>query len=176
MKKLILMMAMILSFFVFPVTGDASYRIRLKNGGEFKTLRYWSEGDQIKFYIYDGIVGIQKDSIRKIEKTTSENMLYGRSVSYQKKEEIFSKANNSTDKKAEEKIDLTYYREKKSQLEAELKEALDRVREATKNRDSKAKEQARDEAKKISAKMYDLTAELTKKNNGKMPEGWWEKK
>jgi len=30
--------------------------------------------------------------------------------------------------------------------------------------------------KKISAKMYELTAELIKKNNGKMPEGWWEKK
>jgi len=49
------------------------------------------------------------------------------------------------------------------------------VREADKNKDSKAREKARDEVKKISAKMYDLSAELIKKNNGKMPEGWWEK-
>jgi len=57
-----------------------------------------------------------------------------------------------------------------------LKVTLDRLREATKNKDSKAKKKARDEVKKISAKMYALTAELIKKNNGKMPEGWWEKK
>jgi len=52
---------------------------------------------------------------------------------------------------------------------------LDRVREATKNNDSEAREKARDEVKKISEKMYALTAELTAKNNGTMPEGWWKK-
>lgn len=78
--------------------------------------------------------------------------------------------------KMTETVDLEYYKEKKSLLEAELKRTLDKLREATKNKDSKAKKKARDEVKKISAKMYELTAELIKKNNGKMPEGWWEKK
>ncbi len=178
MRKSILMIVMFLSFLAlaFPVTGDAAYLIRLKNGGEFKTLRYWGEGNQIKFYIYGGVAGIQKDSVRKIEKAASENIIYKKSQSSQKVAETPSETNDLKDKKAEEKIDISYYKEKKSQLETELKRALDRVREADKNKDSKAREEARDEAKKISAKMYDLTAELIKKNNGKMPEGWWEKK
>jgi hypothetical protein len=29
---------------------------------------------------------------------------------------------------------------------------------------------------KISTKIYDLTDELKEKNNGKLPEGWWETK
>ena len=175
MKKLIPMIVIIFSFLSFPVTGDASYRIRLKNGGEFKTLRYWSEGDQIKFYIYGGIVGIHKDSVGKIEKTAPANIRPARSGSEQKAAKVSSKANNLKDKKAGSEVDIEYYKKKKKQLEAELKRALDRVREAAKNNDSEAREKARDEVKKISAKMYDLTAELIKKNNGKMPEGWWEK-
>ena len=159
----------------FPATGDAAYLIRLKNGGEFKTLKYWSEGNQIKFYIYGGVAGIQKDSVRKIEKTASENIIYKKSQSRQKVAEIPPGANDRKDEKPEEKLDINYYKEKKSQLETELKRALDRVREADKNKDSKAREEARGEAKKISAKMYDLTAEMIKKNNGKMPEGWWKK-
>ena len=176
MKKSILI-TIILYFlvFAFPATGDTAYRILLKNGGEFKTLKYWSEGDQVKFYVYGGVVGIQKDSIRKIEKTASENIIYKKSQRHQKAAKISPETNDGKNQKIEDKIDITYYKKKKSQLETELKRALDGVREANKNKDSKAREKARDEVKKISAKMHDLTAELIKKNNGKMPEGWWEK-
>jgi hypothetical protein len=30
--------------------------------------------------------------------------------------------------------------------------------------------------RKTSAQIYNLTDEVTKKNKGKLPEGWWEKK
>ena len=73
-------------------------------------------------------------------------------------------------------VDLEYYKEKKSLLEAELNRTLDRLREATKNKDPKAKKNATDEMRKISAEIYDLTNELKKKNEGELPEGWWEKK
>ena len=177
MKKLILTIVMFIFFLVlaFPATGDTAYRILLKNGGELTTFKYWSEDNQIKFYIYGGIVGISKDSIRKIEKIASENIIYKKSQRHQKAAKISPETNDGKNQKIEDKIDITYYKEKKSQLETELKRALDRVREAAKNNDSEAREQAREEAKEISAKMYDLTAELIKKNNGKMPEGWWEK-
>jgi len=169
------MIVIILSFLAFPATGQDAYRIRLKNGGEFKTLKYWSESDQVKFYIYGGIAGVQKDSIRKIEKEKPANIRYARLGSEQKAAKVSSKANNLKDKTAGSEVDLEYYKERKKQLEAELKRALDRVREATKNNDSEAREKARDEVKKISEKMYALTAELTAKNNGTMPEGWWKK-
>jgi len=176
MKKLIPILVIILSFLAFPATGQDSYRIRLKNGGEFTTLRYWSEGDQIKFYIYGGIVGIQKDLIRKIEKTAPENILYGRSGSDQKTAEISSKTNNRKRERAEGKIDLTYYKEKKLRLAAELARTLDRLREASKKRDSEAKERAKNEMRRVSDEIYALTEEVKEKNNGEVPEGWWEKK
>jgi len=176
MKKSILI-TIILYFLVlaFPATGDAAYLIRLKDGGEFKTLRYWSEGDQIKFYVYDGVVGIQKDSIRKIEKTTSENIPYEKLQRHQKAAEISPETNDGKNQKIEEKIDITFYKEKKLRLAAELASALDRLREATKGRDSETKERAKLEMRRISDEIYALTEEVKEKNNGEVLEGWWEK-
>lgn len=178
MKKLIPMIVIILSFLAFPATGQDSYRIRLKNGGEFTTVRYWSEGDQIKFYTSGGIAGVQKDSIKKIEKTASENILYRKSDSDQKSPEISSKTNGHGDEKTEEEVvvDLSYYTKKKGQLDAELDRALDRLREATKNRDTEAKNKARETLKKIHNEIYVLTEEVRGMNKGKIPEGWWKKK
>ncbi|MBW2558496.1 MAG: hypothetical protein JRD69_06665 [Deltaproteobacteria bacterium] len=178
MRKSILIIVMFLSFLAlaFPVTGDAAYLIRLKNGGEFKTLRYWSEGDQIKFYIYGGVAGVQKDSVRKIEKAASENIIYKKSQSRQKAAEIPPGTNDRKDGKPEEKPDIDYYKEKKALLIVKLDESLERIREATRNKDPKSKEKARDEMKKISAEIYALTDELKEKNKGELPEGWWEKK
>ncbi len=160
----------------FPATGDAAYLIRLKNGGEFKTLKYWSEGNQIKFYIYGGVAGIQKDSVRKIEKTASENIIYKKSQSRQEVAEIPPGANDRKDEKTEEKPDIDYYKEKKALLTVKLDESLEKIREATRNKDPEAKGKARDEMRKISAEIYALTDELKEKNNGELPEGWWENK
>lgn len=178
MKKSILIIVTILSFLVlaFPATGDAAYLIRLKNGGEFKTLKYWSEGDQIKFYIYGGVAGIQKDSVRKIEKTVSEGIVCKRPQSRQKVAEIPPETIDREAEKTDGKPDIDYYKEKKAFLIVKLDESLEKIREATRNKDPEAKEKARDEMKKISAEIYALTDELKEKNNGELPEGWWEKK
>ncbi len=37
-------------------------------------------------------------------------------------------------------------------------------------------EKAKEEMRKTSAQIYNLTDEVTKKNKGKLPDGWWEKK
>ena len=174
MTKSISVIVITLLFLISPVAGDASYRIRLKSGGEFTTHRYWSEGNQIRFYIYGGIAGIHKDSITKIEKTISEDRRDKEVPDRQKVAEIPPGRDKPKDERTEGKVDITYYKEKKLELEAELKRALDRVREADRNNDSQARDKAREDAKRISAKMYDLTDELIKKNKGKMPEGWWE--
>lgn len=177
MKKSILI-TMILFFLAltFPATGAAAYLIRLKNGGKFTTFKYWSEGNQIKFYIYGGVAGIKKDSVRKIEKTASENIIYKKLQSRQKMAEIPPGTNDRKDEKTEEKPDIDYYKEKKALLTVKLDESLEKIREATRNKDRVAKEKARDEMKKISAEIYALTDELKEKNNGKLPEGWWENK
>ena len=128
-------------------------------------------------------MGIQKDSVRNIEKTASENITYKKSRVRQKTteevsevSEISSKTNDRKNEKTEEKPDIDYYKEKKSQMKAKLDRTLDKLREATKNKDPEAKKNATDEMRKISAEIYDLTDELKKKNKGELPEGWWEKK
>ncbi|MBW2167436.1 MAG: hypothetical protein JRG74_15535 [Deltaproteobacteria bacterium] len=171
MKKFILLIATI-AFFICPSICFSSYLVELKNGSTFIINHYWKEGRQIKFYYYGGVVGIEKEFVKTIRES---DIAYKEEIDSKKKRiDLESEINEKP--KMTGTVDLEYYKEKKSLLEAELNRTLDRLREATKNKDSKAKKKARDEVKKISAKMYDLTAELIKKNNGKMPEGWWEKK
>jgi len=159
-------------FLICPSICFSSYLIELKNGSTFITNHYWKDGRQIKFYYYGGVVGVEKEFVKAIRES---DIAYKEEIDSKKKRiDLESEINEKP--KMTGTVDLEYYKEKKSLLEAELNRTLDKLREATKNEDSKAKKKARDEVKKISAKMYDLTAELIKKNNGKMPEGWWEKK
>jgi len=189
MKKLTLLILLLL--LTFPATGDAAYIIHLKNGGQFTAFAYWRDGNDIKFYVLGGTVGISKDSVRKIEKTapeiTEETISNSKQETAKASSEISSEPANPEDKvveakedlkavkEEEKKIDIAYYKGKKSELETQMKEALEKVREADKNKDSLARERAMAEAQEIRAKMYALTAELAEKNDGKMPEEWWEK-
>jgi hypothetical protein len=48
---------------------DAAYVIKLKNGNEFITGRYWQAGQQLYFDSYDGVFGIDRGFVLKIETT-----------------------------------------------------------------------------------------------------------
>lgn len=48
---------------------QAAYVIRLENGNEYVTTRYWYEGGQVLFDTYGGVFGIEKGFVAKIEKT-----------------------------------------------------------------------------------------------------------
>ncbi|MGH8542428.1 MAG: hypothetical protein ACREX3_02020 [Gammaproteobacteria bacterium] len=56
--------------FVMPLvwasTLHASYVIKLKNGNEFVTGRYWQEGKQVFFDTYGGVFGVDKAFINSI--------------------------------------------------------------------------------------------------------------
>jgi hypothetical protein len=54
---------------------DAAYVIRLKNGNEYITDRYWQEGTQVLFDTYGGVFGIDRAFVLKIEKTDKIVML-----------------------------------------------------------------------------------------------------
>jgi hypothetical protein len=47
----------------------AAYVIKLKNGNEYATTRYWQEGGQVFFDTYGGVFGVERSFISKIEKT-----------------------------------------------------------------------------------------------------------
>jgi hypothetical protein len=65
-----LMAGLILVFSLhFASIVDAAYLIKLKNGNEFVTGRYWQEGQQIMFDIYGGAFGLDRAFVSKIEKS-----------------------------------------------------------------------------------------------------------
>ena len=49
--------------------GSAAYLIKLKNGTEFITARYWEVGKQVMFDTYGGAFGIDKSLVTAIEQS-----------------------------------------------------------------------------------------------------------
>lgn len=68
MKKLILSIILIFSALIVPAAGHCDYAIHLKNGGRFTTSQYWEKNNEIRFFSSGGVVGIEKNFVRKIEK------------------------------------------------------------------------------------------------------------
>ena len=61
--------SLLLGLFLVPIgdTAMGAYVIRLRNGNELVTSRYWQEGRQILFDTYGGVFGIDKAFVTKIE-------------------------------------------------------------------------------------------------------------
>lgn len=181
MKKIILSAFILISFFAFPLLSHASYIIHLKGGGQFITSKYWKEDGQIKFFVSGGMMGIDKDTVRAIEKSKIHADDYQTNQSKQTipkvnpalektiKEETVPEANAK-----EEKVDLKAYQEKMDKLKADINKTLTRMRKATASKDQIAKDDAAEENRRISAEMWKLTDELKAKNKGKLPDDWWE--
>jgi hypothetical protein len=183
----------IILLIIFPLWSfvwSASYRLQLKNGNELKTSHYWEEGDEIKFYVYGGIAGIQKGFVTKVtisdlkykdDTLLKEELEQNRTpsaLSGPKPSESFQVRDSERENKSSgvtegsEATDFDYYREKKATLKAKLEDALLRNREATARKDAKAKELTRQEYLKFSRQIIDLGDELKRKNKGVLPD-WW---
>ena len=54
---------------IAPAIANGAFVIRLKNGNEYVTNRYWQEGTQVLFDADGGIFGVDKGFVNKIEKT-----------------------------------------------------------------------------------------------------------
>jgi len=194
-KSILIIMLLFFLALAFPATGDAAYLIRLKNGGEFKTFKYWSEGGQIKFYIYGGIVGVQKDSVQRIKKVALVHK--ERVVSPPKKPapvpvktelETDAKVKDApnTDAKEEEspavgtagnetkskEIDVAYYKREKRALMEKYREAREKLKQAREDHDIIAKKDAKKEVRKLDNQISELAIKLKKENNGILP-AWW---
>jgi ElaB/YqjD/DUF883 family membrane-anchored ribosome-binding protein len=182
MKKIILSAFTLISFFAFPLFSHASYIIHLKNGGQFITSKYWEEDGQIKFFVSGGMMGIDKDTVRKIEKSNIDANEY---YEINKPEKVSPQVDRTLEKAIKkeatppdsaaknEKVDLKAYQSKMKELRDKLDELLDNIREASKNQDKTAEEKAREEMRAISRDIFALTEELKKKNKGVLPENWW---
>ena len=180
MNKRILFIALV-ALQSWTLVWAASYRLQLKNGNEIKTSHYWEEGDEIKFYFYGGIAGIQKGFVSGVAISKSNFIEQGKdsrvldgSIS---SEGIKTQHKENEDKSDEEAgnaevSEMKYYSERKATLKEKLTEALENNREATHRKDQEAKKATREEMRKYSQQLHDLEDELKEKNNGNLPD-WW---
>jgi hypothetical protein len=190
MDKLTVFIALII-FQTTSLTWAATYQLHLQNGNELRTSYYWEEGDEIKFYVYGGVAGIQKEFITRVTITkfnSKEDTGYKEEVvgsqtsshrSGQKSTENSRYQAGDSDSTAEgsaqqgEVVDLKYYRQRKAILKEKLEDALQRNREATARQDQDAKEQTRREYLDFSKQIIALGDELKKRNKDVLPD-WWE--
>lgn len=171
---------------LIPAVSDAAYLIRLKNGGELVTPRYWAEGNQMFFFYEGGTAGIERTIIDRIEKYEKEPGYYRDATSENIAKKELPPLSSVTEKSlkpepppevkaGEEKVNIQAYKDKKDKLTVELDGLLEKLREATRLKDDEAKAKLKEEMRNTSAQIYKLTDEVTEKNKGKLPEGWWEK-
>jgi hypothetical protein len=176
MKKTILPFLMLLISLLLPVVSDASYIIHLENGGRFLTPQYWEEDNYVKFYIAGGMMGIEKKSVRKIERSTIDlDGIYEMKKPEKRPAEAEPKAEKIlSPQEPREKIDLKAYQDKMATLKAEANETRARLREAIKNKDRDAETKAAEDRRKIADETRKLSEELKGKNNGKLPVDWYD--
>jgi hypothetical protein len=190
MNKLIVFIALMI-FQAAGLTWGASYLLHLKNGNELGTSHYWEEGDEIKFYVYGGVAGIQKGFVSRVttsnvnykedtsdkeflEKSRTPLVLSGPKSKESSQIQIGKRERQSGGNAEKgEVVDFNYYRERKAALKEKLEDALQRNREATARKDQEAKELTRKEYLEFSQQIIDLGDELKRKNKGMLPD-WWE--
>src|SRR5919106_1878367 len=185
MNKRILFIALV-AFQSWTLVWAASYRLQLKNGNEVKTPRYWEEGDEIKFYVYGGIAGVQKGlvhSVTILKSNSKEDATYGKEREQGEDSQVLDDRksgggiktqNKGSEDKPNEKpgdteVNVKYYSERKATLKEKLAEALEKNREATSRKDQEAKKATRQEMRKYSQQLHDLEDELKEKNRGRLP-------
>jgi hypothetical protein len=195
MKKNILSLIILLMFLV-PALGNASYLIRLKNGGQLATSVYWTEGKWIFFFCVGGTAGMERKEIDRIETLKTEGGEYIDKTSAiagnkelpplppaaekaKEPEKIPAEAEPKAEKilspqEPRKKIDLKPYQDKMATLKAEANEARTRLREAIKNKDLDAEAKAAEDRRKIADETRKLTEELKEKNNGELPADWYD--
>ena len=187
----IIVFIVLMIFQAADLTWGASYLLHLKNGNDLRTSSYWEEGDEIKFYVYGGIAGIQKEFVSGV---TTLNVNYKEDRSYKENLEKSRAPLGVSGPKATESpsiqigerenrpggnagkgeaVDFGYYRERRASLKEKLEDAIQRHREATARKDQEAKESTRKEYLGFSKQIIDLGDELKRKNKGVLPD-WWQ--
>jgi len=177
MKKYVLLcFIIIIAGLMVPAISESAYLIHLKNGGRLSTPQYWEENQELKFYVAGGVVGIEKNLVKRVEKYTIDGSeFYEAKASEKGPAEAEKKAEKTlVPKTPSVKIDLKVYQDKMAKLKAELNKTLTRIRHTTANKDLDAKNKAIEDNRVISAEMWKLTDELERNNNGKLPVDWWE--
>jgi len=173
-----LLLSLCLLSLLAPAVGNAAYVIHLRNGGKMATPQYWKEGQRVLFFVPAGVVGIEERMISRIE-TLADEAVQVREIRRPERRPPESRAEQApvaaqtSPQKKPKQFDLKAAQEKMALLKGALNSTLARIRKATSDGDSGAREEATTENRQISAEMYRLTDEVKENNHDKLPAGWW---
>jgi len=173
MLKKIFIYSIILSGLIVPAIGESVYEIHLKNGGQISTPLYWEENQEFRFYVSGGVMGIEKDMVKRIKKCTIDRTKVSEDKTSPEKTFVEAEKDLSPPKPPGQ-FDMKAHQDKMAKLKADLNKTLTRLRKASTSKDLAAKDEATADNRKISAEMWKLTDELKAMNNGKLPIDWWE--
>jgi hypothetical protein len=126
---------------------DAAYVIKLKNGKEYVTTRYWHEGGQVRFDTYGGIFGIERTFVSKIEKT--DQVIKLATAADRDPGVKFQADKSQKDKESEETKPATEL--KKREPDDPIVSEFNRLKEKSKEVDGMLTEEIRDLLKEIKA-------------------------
>jgi len=65
----LLTVAILAIYFGLVTQAESAFVIKLKNGNEFITSRYWQDSKQVLFETFDGTFGVDKTFVVKVEKS-----------------------------------------------------------------------------------------------------------
>jgi len=150
-----------------------SYVIQLKDGARFITNRYWNEGNQIKFYLYGGIMGVDQSKVEKI--TESESLSPDSEVVEKKASEKIVEPEpppEPADERGLSEDKKIFFLEEKTRLEAEIQEAIAAFNTAKKNKDPKQIQAERKKLLALKGQLSELRATVKETYEGKIPD-WW---
>lgn len=129
---------------------DAAYIIKLKNGNEYITARYWREGSQVLFDTYGGVFGIDRGFVSKIEKTDQPVRLARVS-----ERDPADKAQSDSAKPNKELVEAQPATETKTEKKRDLEDPIvgefNRLKEKSKEVDSMLTSEIRDLLREIKA-------------------------
>jgi hypothetical protein len=188
MKRIAFLLLMLI--FLYPDVAPAVSVIYLKSGGRLTTPAWSREGDTIVLQTAAGLMSIESREVLKIVSDDAGTLAVPAPAAPAAPERAgkdalqspAAPANGSSPAVAPatlpppvaEKVDLDVYKARKNELQEQLNAALARMREFARQQDESAKEQARREMREISARIYELTDEVKRVNNGVLPPGWWQ--
>ncbi|MDD5712299.1 MAG: hypothetical protein PHY31_06000 [Smithellaceae bacterium] len=187
MRKLLISILLIVVAALCAAESRAAYMIILKNGGTIITSYYRYEGKTLVFSSPDGMVGISREDVARIESAdvvpppaisrkvpkTGEAAPAAAPAPAQEEGTQLPSSPASPSEAKQEKVDIQGYQDRMAELRAQLNESVERMQNAMSSQDKEAEAQARADMRRISAEIYRLTDELKAKNQGKLPEDWW---
>jgi hypothetical protein len=188
MKKIVISMC-IVALCLSPSICFSSYLIKLKKGGEFITDQYWEENNHIRFYAYGGLLDFPKNDIHSItdsnlavpkesifpSSTSNEASNTGSTVSApdtnvtentpseaSAKSETSAQHSEVTVQKETIKEETTKTENEKllAELNSNLQNTLNELREATRNRDDEGKTAARKKLRDLTNQIYELKEKM----------------